>query len=763
MKRKLKKLLVCLIVLGMLLSSSGCSAFSGMFGGKKADEPAIIYRARIELPYSTGVRAVVEQEGAEVVSAYLTARAYIKQLEEFDTSDEASFDAENYLALVEKAMKALEVAEALSADLEKNACYLEMLQRNDYTGLSGEATIKFLSPKEITGSDADGDQKDAGALEWLEDAFMIEAKAAQDDEDRVGSLAWAEKYVKQYDEAPAGRALRTLAEQTGKDVKYVYSQLKMAQAIIEKGASDEEADLYNKAYEAAVFTKAACSTAAFICACIATGGTAAGFAHGVAAVNAAVNGINAVLDIGSAYTILSTNGEGNEYTEAFDQTSQDFGIVTFVAGTFGAGTGFYDATKTETAANIINSLLFFVSQKDYVDEKSTQLMSMALEPSDNGVIMQVMSTEKGNSPAQKEAMGEVLENGGVPAKEIEKLVEQIAGGEEEKTSTAASNGKEAIEDRDSKGKSDEAVEDRDSKSGKDEESKTPSESPELNPESDRSGDDFPDPIELISQYDRYTDPSGNFDVDKYIETLRSYLNDLAELENLDPGYDEFEEAWEEYLIETYGEDFTETAEESSEASEAEPAAEESSEVQEASAEESHEEQPQESSAAPEPESSVPEEPSAPESEPEVEESSAPEPEPEPAESSAPEAQPEPEPEPAPTEADNPLSAANIAGKYYLAGTVTMWGDAEGSLGFDMTVAVTATSETSLHMSISYGVAGDAERDVTYDPATGETSAFGLDEVICHAVFSYDVSHHLTITGYYEAEGTGASFTVEGSK
>ena len=290
-----KKGLAVLLIISMLLGISGCSAFGGK-SSKKEDEPAVIYRARVTLPYSTGARAVAEQEGAEVVSAYLTARAYLKQLEDFDTSDEASFDSEAYVALFERTMKALEVAEKLSADLQKNAAYLEKLQENGYTGLDGEAKIKFLSPKKIT-------ESDAGAFpDWITDAFMIRAKAADDDEDRVGSLAWAEKFVKQYDEAPAGRALRTLAEQTGKDVKYVYEQLKMAQAIIEKGENDAEADFYNKAYQTAVVTKAAASTAGFVVACIATGGTAAGLAHGVAAVNTAVSGVNAVLDIGSAAT-----------------------------------------------------------------------------------------------------------------------------------------------------------------------------------------------------------------------------------------------------------------------------------------------------------------------------------------------------------------------------------------------------------------------------------------------------------------------------
>ena len=323
MKKKTKKLLAVLLIVSMVLSLSGCSAISGLFGGKKADEPAIIYRAKITLPYSTGARAVAEQEGAEVVSAYLTARAYLKQLEDYNT-DEASFDAEAYVALFERTMKALEVAEKLSADLEKNASYLEKLQENGYTGLDDDAKIKFLSPKEISESDA------GGFWQWLEDAFMIKAKAADDDEDRVGSLAWAEKFVKQYDEAPAGRALRTLAEQTGQDVKYVYAQLKMAQAIIEKGENDAEADFYNKAYQAAVVTKAAASTAGFVVACVATGGAAAGIAHGVAVANTAVNGVNALLDIGSATTTVMTNGEGNEYTDAFDQTSKDFAPITFL-------------------------------------------------------------------------------------------------------------------------------------------------------------------------------------------------------------------------------------------------------------------------------------------------------------------------------------------------------------------------------------------------------------------------------------------------
>ncbi len=747
-----KKGLAVLLIISMLLGISGCSAFGGK-SSKKEDEPAVIYRARVTLPYSTGARAVAETEGAEALGAYLTARAYVKQLEDFDTSDPASFDANAYVDLLNRTIKALEVAEKLAADLDKNACYLDLLQRNDYVGLEGEATIKYLSPKEITGSDAGRGTKDArGFFEWLEDVFTIKAKA-DDDEDKKGSIAWAEKFVKQYDELPAGRALRTMAEQMGKDVRYVYAELKQAQAIIEKGASDVEADFYNKAYETAVTTKAACTTAGFVLSCIATGGTTAGLAHGIAAVNTAVNGINAVLDIGTAHSVLTTNGEGNEWTEFFEKTSSDFGIVTLIAGSFGAGAGFKDALKGDTAANVINSLLFFVGQKDYVDEKSTQLFSMAFDPGDKGITVELSSTEKGSSEAQQEAMKEVLKSGGVPSKEAEKIVEEIA-------SKDAS--KDEAKTTESNGKKEEVVEDRDAKSDSKEEqdSKTPSDSPQLNPESNQS-DDFPDPIEIISQYDRYTDPEGNFDVDKYISTLRSYLDDLSELEDLDPDFDTFEEDWEDYLIETYGEGYTETAEENSE---------ESSEVQEASAEESSEAAVEESTApepessAPEPESSAPEpESSTPEPEPE---SSAPEPEPESEpepepESSAPAPEPEPEPEPV---AENPLSAANIAGYYILNGSLVAWGDAEGTIGFVMTLDVTVLSETSLHLSITYGAAGAAERDVTYDPATGTTSAFGMDEVVASGVFSIDGGVvRLTVSGSYEEEGSGLTFTVSGTR
>ncbi|MBQ1367539.1 MAG: hypothetical protein IIY45_05565 [Firmicutes bacterium] len=590
MKRKLKKLLAILLTLSLLLGISGCSVFGGN-SSKKDDGPAIIYRARIELPYSTGARAVAEQEGAEALGAYLTARAFLKQLEYFDTSDPAAFDANGYVDLLNRTMKALEAADKLAADLKKNAFYLEMLQRNDYVGLDGEATIKFLSPKEVTGSDAGSDQKNArGIVDWLEEIFTIKAKAA-DDEENQGTLEWAQKFVKKYDEAPAGRGLRTLAEQMGKDVKYVYAKLKQAQALVEKGASDEEADLYNKAYEAAVATKAACSTAGFVVSCVATGGAAAGLAHGIAVAKATVDGVNAILDVGSAYTTITTNGEGDEYTTAFDQTSKDFGVVTFIVGALDAGAGLVSAeSDLQVAENMVNTLLFFVGQKEFLEDHSTGkgVFGTVIEPMTDKYVVNLQSTEGGDSPAQQEAMKEVLEFGGVSPKEAEEIVQEMTGGEEETADFA--NG--AVEDRDAK-----------SESKEDQGFKTPADSPQLNPESDHFDDDFPDPIEIISQYDHYTDPEGNFDVDKYISVLRSYLEDLSQLEDLDPAFDAFEEDWEKYLTETNGEDIPEETE--TETAETEESAEaEVSEMEEASAEEPPEPEPESSASEPEPESSA---------------------------------------------------------------------------------------------------------------------------------------------------------------
>ena len=707
MRRKMKKLLAALLIVSMVLSLSGCSAISGLFGGKK-DEPAVIYQAQIELPYSTGVRAVVEQEGAEALGAYMTARAYLMKLEEYPVDNENAFNAEEYMDLFNRAMKAFEIADQLAEDLQKNAGSLEKLQEQGYTGLKGKPSYKELDPIEVT-AEGQAPGRSAGTFgDWLDDVFCLKAKAAE--EEGMTALEWAKEITERYDNAPVGRGIRTLAEQLGTDAKHAYAMLKQAQAIIEGDAYGQEADAANRAYKIAVGTKAAASAIGFGLAVAATGGAAAGVAHGIAVAGATVSGCNAVLDVGSAYTTLTTNGEGTEYTEFFDNTSSDFAIVTFIVGTVGAGAGFSDAFKSETTANVINSLLFFVSQKDYVDEKSTQLFNMVLQPSDDGLDVKVQSTEKGDSPAQKEAMEQVLENAGFSGKEAEKIVEE-AFPEKKEDSAKKDSKEEAIEDRDAK----------------DEKTDDPQ---EADPESERS-DDTPDPDEMISTYDRYTDENGNFDIDQYLENLREFLEELEELEALEDE-ESSEESAEESEDSEESEEPEESEEESSEESSEEQGSSENTEgsssenpegtsqpegssSEEASNETSQEPAPSEESAeASEPvpeESTTTEESSTPEETPPPEESSVPEETPPPAESSTPEAPP-PEESKAESPAVDSIPIEQLFGFYYYSGTA------------QPTFSITNIGANTFTLNNLYA---ESTFTMTYDPLTNTAKSEPNDD------------------------------------
>ena len=533
MKRTARLAVCLLLLLAILAQLSGCGSLGGLIDSIKNGSGSTemnISGAYVEIPYSEGVRAVVETEAADTLSRYIIARAYLEMLTGFDVSDEAGFDADAYMALFHQTVEAFDVANILSNELEYNASALEEMMNEGYTGLSGSVTYQEYEPETSAPS----------LRRTSANPFILQASAAEESE----ALRWAKDLTEAYDKAPAGRGLRTLAEQMGTDAKHAYAMLKQAQAIIEGDAYGAEADAANRAYKIAVATKAAASTAGFVVSVVATGG-ATGVAAAIGTAGAAVNGANAILDVGTAGTIIYTNGEGNDYTTMFEQTSKDFSHVSFIVGVLGAGAGVNDARTAETAANIINSALFFFGNAEYIADNFSDMTAMTVQPGSGGL---KICMEKGNFEKTTEGLktaGQMLLNVGFPAglaaeavgeaaKNID--IQNIAAAADTASGPAASNEPSAPE----------APTNAPAPTGSPADPAQPDE-PSGEPAGNQGGTEAEsggftgDPEKVAQEWTGPKEKEDDFDIEAYIDKLREVLYELAGLIPIEEDEDEGEE------------------------------------------------------------------------------------------------------------------------------------------------------------------------------------------------------------------------------
>ncbi len=257
-----------------------------------------INASEVYFPKTSETESCVYLVSGLSVNCYLTARAY---LDEFLNYDIENGNIEEYEVLLENTVVSFEAAERLS---------------NALIGLSGiytdEETMGKPEYKELT----------AMGNESINTPLSLTACAKTESE----AVKWARDITERFDKAPAGRGIRTLAEQLNTDAKHAYAQLKQAQDILQGAEYSNIADKANTAYQTAVALKAT--------------GTAAGFVIAVSAAPATttlgavintggtvMSGISTVLDIGEAGSILYTNGEGNYVTEACSKTSSQMAPI----------------------------------------------------------------------------------------------------------------------------------------------------------------------------------------------------------------------------------------------------------------------------------------------------------------------------------------------------------------------------------------------------------------------------------------------------
>lgn len=323
----MKRVISIILIMTLIFTLVGCS---------QTEDKSSITEVKVTIPCSTGTRAIVEGEAVIATQAYLLARAYFEKLETYDMD---SFDAQEYSKLLAETTEAFRIAEALSDSLEMHAGALEEIENNDSVQQE-KAKYELLS---------------MSTDRTLHSPFVAVAYAA---EEKSPAEKYAEELTKTFDNAKNGQKLKAVAEKYGTDVKKAKVMLEQAQAILEGAAYEDQADFENKCYEAAVETKAAASAIGFGVAVAASGGIAAGGASAAGIIEAGglvMNGVSAVIDMGTAITIHATNGEGNEYTAAWEKTAEMLAPVNAIFAIGGGIQNIKDFRDPEKAKDMVNN------------------------------------------------------------------------------------------------------------------------------------------------------------------------------------------------------------------------------------------------------------------------------------------------------------------------------------------------------------------------------------------------------------------------
>lgn len=411
-------------------------------------EAGKINSAVVTVKYPEGLRAVVEGEAAVAFQAYLVSRAYYEKLVTYDLDN---FDANEYMELYKKADNTARIAEKLAANLEKDC---ELLAEKEDAGevMAQPATMEIVASNFVESREA----VLARNLnkERLTDLLFVKVYAAE----KSSAVKWAEDITNQFDKAPTGKKLKTLAEQMGTDVKHVKSMVDMAQDILTGDAYTDQAEFENLWYQRAYEIKAGASTAGFVVAVAASGGAAAGpLVTAISTGGVVCNGVGAVLDIGSAGTIVYTNGEGNDYTVAFEKTASQFAPVNAAFGFAGAAVNvknLADIAKGKTTLVDGTTIVDGISKNQAIIENSGQaivymgseiqnyadsgsVLGGSFTRTDEGWEITLKDTVLGTSPEEKKAVENVLTETGISDDVAKQVAEGNAGGNTDDSDTTA--------------------------------------------------------------------------------------------------------------------------------------------------------------------------------------------------------------------------------------------------------------------------------------------------------------------------------------
>lgn len=403
MKRSTRVISIFLATTMTFTALSACSLFKNKDDG--------INRVTVILPEPTEEEEIVNITSAVTINSYLTARAYLDLILEYDTENMTEAEAEEFVKLIDDATVMFENTELLS---------YEMSDAVDAWEESGaereEAVIKELaiSPLDVL-------------------SFEQNVNAAE----RSPAEEWAQEIVDTFDNAQPGKGLKTLAEQMGTDAKHAYAQLKQAQAILEGAAYMDVADKAGQIVTGLKTLKAAGTAASFVIAV-----TAAPASVGLVETGGILcTGVSAFAQVGSLGSQFYYGTEDNYVSAKFDDIDDKASKLGTVFGFIGLGGAVSDIGKTgksilsngwsslsdSVKESFINNSIGVISLgsseiTNYLDDGS--LLGGAINVTDDGVEFTILDALTGNKKTDEERIKKMLSELGLDKVDIKTIMEE---------------------------------------------------------------------------------------------------------------------------------------------------------------------------------------------------------------------------------------------------------------------------------------------------------------------------------------------------
>lgn len=465
-------------------------------------------KVEITFPDETDAESIMNVTGGIAINSYLVARM---KLDKFLQYDYEHGDIEEYQRLLDDATASFKHAEKASYIFDLSA-YIWLVEKEES---SGHPTYENLSP----------------TVEHNNyNPFITTVYAADTDSPAV---KWAKDITERFDKAPAGKGIRTLAEQLGTDSKRAYSQLIQAQNILNGDEYTKIADAANNAYKTANVLKTAGTGAGFVIAVAAAPATTV-LGSVVATGGAVVSGVNTLLEIGSTASIIHTNGEGNWITDACDNTEAQFAPVTqiFAVGGLFSNVGnlksagkellnkngnlFKNILKSNNTAEDVFGLISYGTDALNNYKKEGTILGGSFTKTDSGIKFTLIDTLCGTDSESLKNIEKILKDIGIEESDAKNAVGELSNSLDEKN-IASTSELNTVPDASSVASGDSSSDYNDEK--------IPFEHPQLSPELiDR----------ILDEHEFSTDTENGEDYNDYIDkALDNYYAGVKEIgENL---------------------------------------------------------------------------------------------------------------------------------------------------------------------------------------------------------------------------------------
>lgn len=409
----MKKRLALLLTITMVVSLIGCGGSDAATSSLQvdnesnvsADEPkekeeaageiteGKVNEAQVTFSKESEDRLKVEADAANAVNLYIVADAYLNKFLAYDAQNG---NEEEYKQLLENAIKAYENVGIVSSALSKEAGELEKAESDEaYSGADGSGAFKETA---YIGT--------SYKKSW--DPFVLTVYAAQESE----AVKWAKDITERFDKAPAGKGIRTLAEQMGTDAKHAYAQLKQAQDILAGDAYGNFADRADACYKTAKVLKTA-GTAAQLTLSVITANPTSTIDAIMTSGGIVINGMNTMLEVGQTGSLLIV-GDDNRVSKKLEDMEDALAPIGATIGLYGFSSNLLKGKKLAEDAPALADTLMYLGTSIYDYAADGKILGGTFTEGTDGTIsctfVDTMSAKTAlSSDATKEEVAESIE------------------------------------------------------------------------------------------------------------------------------------------------------------------------------------------------------------------------------------------------------------------------------------------------------------------------------------------------------------------